>query len=50
MRFRLNIIILLSSLIKLSTSDYWETDFEISLQGKEWNLQLVDDPNILISK
>lgn len=51
MKLKLNTIILLfSSLIKLCTSDYWETDYEISLQDKEWSLQLVGDPDILISK
>lgn len=51
MKLKLNTIILLSScLIKLCTSDYWETDYEISLQDKDWSLQLVGDPDILISK
>ena len=51
MKLKLSTFILLSSfLIKLCTSDYWETDYEISLQDKEWSLQLVGDPDILISK
>ena len=50
MKFKLNTIILFSSLIKLCTSDYWETDYEISLEDKQWTLQLVGDPDIIISK